>query len=120
MSEHWDGMVSEEKYDQLLDKLEAAEMENRRLMLAQTEVLRLVGIKMDEAEQTIVCLKTDIPMADRLLNQRESIGKLQATIKKISELPSYSVTFLDKETNLRITRLVVNADELQAIIGSES
>ena len=46
----------------------------------------------------------------------EKVIEYEATIKAIGELKSYSVTFVDKETNLRITREVINADELQAII----
>lgn len=38
--------------------------------------------QLDEANEVIVCLKTDMPMADRLLNQRTTINNMQAQLEK--------------------------------------
>ena len=72
------------------------EEKNQRIAELE-EQLRLANIdnflaeeKLAELEEIIICLETDMPMADRLLNQRVSINRLtdknsalEATIKRI-------------------------------------
>jgi len=79
--------------------------------------------RLEAAEETIVCLKSNMPLADRLLNQRKSIGKLQATIAAISELPDKWLSVSDIWINGVRPTLPTHrqcANELQAIIGSKS
>ena len=42
--------------------------------------LKELEAQLAEAEEIIVCLETEMPMADRLLNQRSTINKLQAQV----------------------------------------
>ena len=60
------------------------------VILELVEALKAERAKVAELEDIIICLETDMPMADRLLNQRTSINRLtdknsvlEATIKRV-------------------------------------
>ena len=66
--------------------------------------------QLEESQEVIVCLETEMPMSDRLLNQRSTINKLTeqlAAVRKLCECRHFG----DK---------LVNASKILAVIGDKS
>ena len=86
------------------------------------EQVKYLQAKLAEAQEIIVCLKTDMPMADRLLNQRGTINRLEAQLAEYHKQIPHLLRFVPPQNHDPLCRLHNDAVDylLESIKGEES
>ena len=78
--------------------------------------------QLTESEEIIVCLQTDMPMAERLLNQRGTINKLEAKLTEYHKQIPHLLRFVPPQNHDPLCRLHNDAVDylLDSIKGEDS
>ena len=83
---------------------------------------RPLEAQLADAQEIIVCLETDMPMAERLLNQRGTINKLEAKLAEYHKQIPHLLRFVPPQNHDPLCRLHNDAVDylLDSIKGEDS